>query len=91
MAKIEPRWNHVDMDGQIVGVDEPFELIGADGGSYAPMFPRDPSLPASESVNCHCISQPIVDESVMGLSLEERLQLQKEAVVAMDESYQSES
>ena len=27
----EPRQNHVDMDGQVVLKDQPFELVGADG------------------------------------------------------------
>lgn len=88
--KNEPRENHVAMSGQTVPVDQPYELIGADGGSYSPMYPRDGSLPASESVNCHCISQPVVDESVLGLSVEERRALQADAVVAMDEEYESE-
>lgn len=86
--KNEPRWNHVAMSGQIVNVDEPYELTGADGGTYYPMYPRDGSLPASESVNCHCISQPIVDEDVLGLSLDERLRLQNEAIERMDDEWE---
>lgn len=86
--KNEPRWNHVAMSGQTVPVNEPFELIGADGGSYSPMYPRDASLPASESINCHCIAQPIVDEEVLGLSLEERIRLQNEAIANMDDEWE---
>lgn len=89
--KNEPRENHMAISGQTVPVDQPYELIGADGGSYSPMYPRDGSLPASESVNCHCISQPVVDESVLGLSVEERRALQAEAVVAMDKQYDAEN
>ena len=66
----EPRQNHVDMDGQRVPVEEPYELIGADGGTYEPMYPRDPLLPPEESINCHCISQPVVSEETLGLPLE---------------------
>ena len=54
----EPRQNHVDMDGQVVLKDQPFELVGADGMIYYPMYPRDTSLPAAESINCHCIELP---------------------------------
>lgn len=86
----EPRQNHVDMDGQRVPVEEPFELTGADGGTYAPMYPRDPILPPEESINCHCISQPVVNEEILGLPLEERQRLQQEAVDAMDDEWEKE-
>lgn len=85
--KNQPRWNHVEISGQVVDVDKPYELIGADGGVYYPMYPRDESLPPGESVNCHCISQPVVDENILGLSVEERRQLQSEAVEAMDDEW----
>lgn len=86
----EPRQNHLDMDGQRVPVEEPFELTGADGGTYAPMYPRDPILPPEESINCHCISQPVVNEEILGLPLEERQRLQQEAVDAMDDEWEKE-
>ena len=86
----EPRQNHVDMDGQRVPVGEPFELIGADGGTYEPMYPRDPLLPPEESINCHCISQPVVSEETLGLPLEERQRLQQEAIDAMDDEWEKE-
>ena len=86
----EPRQNHVDMDGQRVPVGEPFELIGADGGTYEPMYPRDPLLPPEESINCHCISQPVVSEEILGLPLEERQRLQQEAIDAMDDEWEKE-
>lgn len=78
--KNNPRKNHVDMDGQIVPVNETFELIGTDGVTYYPMYPRDTILPPSESVNCHCIHQPIVDKEIIGLSIEEREKLQKNCI-----------
>lgn len=86
----EPRQNHVDMDGQRVPVGEPFELIGADGSTYEPMYPRDPILPPEESVNCHCISQPVVSEEILGLPLEERQRLQQEAIDEMDDEWEKE-
>ncbi len=76
--RIEPRWNHMDMDGQIVGVNDCYILGGADGGTYEIMYPRDISLPPEESINCHCLSQPVVDEAILGMSLEERQAMQEE-------------
>lgn len=86
----EPRQNHVDMDGKRVPVNKPFELKGADEKIYTPMYPGDPILPAEERVNCHCISQPIVDEDILGLPLEERQRMQQEAIDAMDDEWEKE-
>ena len=83
----KPRPNHVDMDGQVVPKDEPFDLTGADGGSYKPMYPRDTNLPAKERVNCHCIHQPIVSEEVLGLPLSERKKLQQQAIDEDDKKW----
>lgn len=85
-----PRQNHVDMDGQIVAKNEPYTLYGAEGGIYYPMYPRDSSLPAGESINCHCISQPVADEDILGMSLEEREQLRQEAIDNMDTEWEEE-
>ena len=81
------RANHMAMDGQTVAKDEPFTLYGADGGVYYPMYPRDSGLPAGESINCGCISEPVVSEEVLGLSLEERQRLQEEAINELDEEF----
>lgn len=86
----EPRQNHVDMDGQRVPVDDPFELIGIDGGTYECMYPRDITLPPEESINCHCICQPVVSEEILGLPLEERQRLQQEAIDDMDDDWEKE-
>lgn len=88
--KNHPRENHVKMDGQVVDVNEPFELVGADGETYHPMYPRDSDLPAGESINCHCIHQPVVDEDILGLSLEKREKLQEKAIKADDKSFNKE-
>lgn len=88
--KNEPRENHVDMDGQRVPIDQPYTLNGADGVEYHPMFPVDPILPPGEAVNCHCISQDIVDEKILALPLEERQRLQQEAIDAMDDEWEKE-
>lgn len=86
----EPRQNHVDMNGTVVPKDEPFELLGADGATYYPMFPRDSILPPGEAVNCHCIHRAIVSEEVLGLPLEERQRLQAEAIEADDGKWEEE-
>lgn len=86
----EPRKNHVDMDGQRVPVSEPFTLDGIKGGTYYPMYPRDTNLPPEESINCHCICQPVVSEEILGLSLEERQKLQQEAIDNMDDEWEKE-
>lgn len=86
--RTEPRQNHVDMDGQRVKKGEPFTLEGADGATYYPEYPRDSILPPGESVNCHCISQPIVNADVLGLSVEERRKLQEAAIAEMDADWE---
>ncbi len=77
--KNKPRQNHIDMSGQKVPVDEPFELTGngEDSKKYYPMCPRDTCLPASESINCHCIMKSIKDKSVLGMSAEERREMRQ--------------
>lgn len=86
----EPRQNHEGMDGQRVPKDQPFELVGADGIIYEPMYPRDSNLPPEESISCHCIVQPVVSEEVLGLSLEERQRLQAEVIATMDNEWEKE-
>lgn len=86
----EPRQNHIDMSGQTVPKGQPFELIGEDGIVYHPMYPRDVSLPAGESISCHCIQQPVVSEDILGLPLEERQKLQQQAIDEMDDDWEAE-
>lgn len=76
----EPRPNHKAINGQIVGKDKNFVLKGADGVTYYPIMPKDPALPAAESINCHCIHRGIASENILGLSLEERKKLQQQAI-----------
>lgn len=86
----DPRQNHIDMNDKHVPVNEPFELDGIKGGTHHPMYPRDTILPPEESINCHCICQPVVDEDILGLSLEERQRLQQEAIDEMDDEWEKE-
>ena len=86
-----PRPNHVAMDGVIAAKDEPFTLSGADGGTYSPMVPRDTCLPASESVNCHCIVQPVVNQRVLGLLPSERERLRTQAMARDDRKWEAQA
>ena len=86
----EPRENHVKMDGERVPKAETFRLIGADGHTYFPMIPGDTILPAGERINCHCTIQPLSDESILGMSLEERKKLQQQAIDEMDAAWEKE-
>ena len=85
-----PRQNHIDMNGQVVDKTEPFTLTGADGTTYHPRYPRDSILPAKESVNCHCIHVAIVNDDVLGLSLEEREALQNQIISDDDGEWEKE-
>ncbi|MCY7898112.1 phage head morphogenesis protein [Bacillus spizizenii] len=67
--KNNPRENHIDLDGTVIGVDEEFQIPGS---SETCMFPRDPKLSTRERVNCHCVLSPVVDNEILGLSAEEK-------------------
>lgn len=86
--KNTPRENHIEMDGQTVPKNEPFTLVGADGEIYYPMFPVDSILPAGEAINCHCIAEDVIDQNILGLSVEERQKLRDEALADMDEEWE---
>lgn len=88
--KNKPRSNHVAINGQKVPKNEPFTLTGADGGTYKPMCPRDTCLPASETVNCHCIMKTIRNEKVMGMTVEERRKLREQYMDQVDEEWEQE-
>lgn len=88
--KIAPRENHVAMNGQIVVKEKPFTLRGRNGSTYYPMFPRDTNLPAEETINCHCMHIPIVNDKVLGMSLEERQKLQQQIIDEDDGRWEKE-
>lgn len=86
--KNKPRANHVAMNGTRVAVEEKFELEGMDSRTYFPMCPRDICLPASETVNCHCIMRPIRNEEILGMSVEERRALRKKRMDEVDAEWE---
>ena len=88
--KIKPRANHVAMNGQIVLKHKPFVMVGRDGNTYYPKAPLDPLLPAGEVINCHCTHRGIVNEDILGMSLEERRALQQQIIEEDDEKWKEE-
>lgn len=74
----------------MVPKDQTFEMQGKDGGTYYPMFPRDPNLPAGESINCHCIHRGIVNQETLGLSIDERKKMQQAFIDNDDGSWEKE-
>lgn len=56
-GKIHSRLTHDAIDGQIRDVNEPFTL----GNGVRIMYPRDPSAPPGETINCGCESLPYMD------------------------------
>lgn len=87
---ITPRENHVAMNGQIVAKEKTFTLHGRDGSTYHPMYPRDANLPVAEVINCHCTHIPIVNDEVLGMSLEERQKLQQQIIDEDDAKWEKE-
>jgi hypothetical protein len=81
--KNDPRPNHVAMDHQVVSKEQPFEMIGRDGNTYYPMYPRDIILPVGESANCRCIHRGIPSTSALGVSHEE-LRAMRDKIIADD-------
>lgn len=49
------RWAHRAAHGQVVGMDEDFLVGGA-----RLRYPRDPSGPAAQVVNCRCVALPLL-------------------------------
>lgn len=84
----DPRKNHEKMNGTTVFKRERFELTGKDGKTYYPMCPRDTELPAAESINCFCRTEDIVDDKVLGMTLEERLALRKKCMDEVDAEWE---
>lgn len=55
-GKIHSRTAHDLADGQIQDTDKPFTINGVEL-----MFPRDPQGPAKETINCGCVSLPVME------------------------------
>jgi hypothetical protein len=77
--KNNPRKEHEALDGTEIKVEDQFDVNGNEAD-----FPRDPSLPASERVNCHCALGPGVDRGILGLSKEEKEQIRQQTLADLD-------
>lgn len=89
MTLQNPREHHLEMHGLVVRVDEPF-IIYAPDGTYEAMFPRDGSLPDSETINCHCFMQPQINTDLLDLALDELRTMQWEALAKADLDWENE-
>lgn len=59
----DDQFDHLEADGQVVGMDEPFLIKREDGRVEALMFPGDPRGSAGNTINCRCSVAYLVDES----------------------------
>lgn len=55
-----PRIAHIEADGQVVNVDEPFDVDGEEL-----MYPRDPNGSPENTINCHCLVRPYFDAGAL--------------------------
>lgn len=76
---INPRPAHIALDGTIIKKGDYFNV----NGEFA-RYPRDTMLSAKERVYCHCVLQPIADENILGLSLKQRQQIQRDNIEEVD-------
>jgi len=65
-----PRLGHILADGQTVDVDADFVVEGEEL-----MFPRDPSGSPENTIFCHCVSIPFIDDSELYATAEDRATL----------------
>jgi len=57
LATLDPpraRENHMAMNGEVVPMDEPFDV-----GGVKMMYPGDPDAPIDETANCRCTALPV--------------------------------
>lgn len=64
---ISARETHIAMDGVTIPVDEYFVVDGESG-----LYPRDPSFSPKNRVNCGCALGPVVDETILRMTKEEK-------------------
>jgi uncharacterized protein with gpF-like domain len=55
-----PRVAHIEADGQVRDVKDPFEVDGEEL-----MYPRDPAGSPENTINCHCLMIPVLDDSAL--------------------------
>jgi len=67
-----PRISHILADLQTVAVDEPFMV-----GGEELMFPRDPSGSPENTIFCHCMSVPYIDDADLHATAADRATLKR--------------
>ena len=55
----DDEFSHVEADGQVVGVEEPFIV-----GGEELMYPGDPDGSAGNIIRCRCTTAPVIEEEV---------------------------
>jgi hypothetical protein len=70
-----PRPSHLIADGQVRKPDEPFLVQGEEL-----MYPRDPSGSADNTIGCHCLVQPYLDEEQLKPTDQERQALKSAGI-----------
>ena len=58
------QFGHREADGQIVGMDQPFQIRRLAGGTEALRYPGDPNGSPGNVVNCRCSVAFIVDDGI---------------------------
>lgn len=60
-GKIHSRPEHDALDGEVRGVDEPWEVIDKSGEIVKLLYPRDPKAPPGQTINCGCEALPFME------------------------------
>lgn len=78
--KNNPRVTHIAMNDVTIDIDDSFMVDGEEG-----LYPRDPSFSAKNRVNCGCALGPVVDEQIIGLSIEEKEAIRQQVLSELNE------
>lgn len=70
-----PRPGHILASGQTRPVDQPFDVEGEEL-----MYPRDPSGSADNTINCHCLVRPKLDQALLQPTDQEKAALAKHGI-----------
>lgn len=57
---LRTRPSHVEADGQVVGLDDPFTV-----GQASLQFPSDPTGPPGETINCRCTTLTVLSDELI--------------------------
>jgi len=60
-GKIHSRPEHDALDGEVRGVNDPWEVIDKSGEIVKLLYPRDPKAPPGQTINCGCEALPFME------------------------------